>query len=1110
MKRWLAVGACLISSVPQAFGNDALDGAIAIKSQEAVAHVPVVEIESKVPWTKNPIRIDGDLSDWKDVAPAVALEGDKHASWFRGVYKGREDLSASVRLCRDDRNLYIALEIIDGQLPAADRVSFAFADAKSRLITTWQDVGKRYGVDDVHTIFVLGKDDTVGLHWAHVQERMDRVRIQDSFGSETERRTHLEEGGAADASQAKIFSKTARRAEGGKTITTFEVSFPWKSLTPYNPVSYGPLKFNIAVEDKDGEGVAMTNGAVAWTPGLIGTYSAAHFPTLTFDPPSDRKAVDVYAQTPAVHYINQNIIANFAFFNHGEARNGELQLFAGDKQVGSTKIALPHGGSRKDLPVHSEKLNTGKTQLKGRLVLDGQPAIDIPVHVPTLDDMVSVQKIAEFEAKIAALERNAQSLEALYEQVRAKGLDTAYPRAYLTLQKMFIPRCRIDLEKGDAARVLKNTAYLEELYGTSKNYMEAILKDPNAQLKVPNRFNPDVLTMKDGYYFDGDRPVFLWGPCVFWYLKADQPLVIDLGFNSVVTEVPQDASNAEVQEHMKMWFRDGVSLNASMSVPSLAATGADAKKLGLLKEHPEMANLDGNNFVPFLVQHPIARREIADAFKKSIGFWKNFKGVRSYWLWNEPWYLNYSELTRQDFIENYLKPRYKTIEALNQRWKGDYKSFDEIKLITWPDPSNYAPWYDFQQFRDDLLADFWGFLDKTAKENDSTKPTHVKFMAASLHSGNMEKYQGPFNIAGHDGSSGNRDIVFMDYMRSIHPDRPLVNTEIHIAYAGQKTVEMVAWRLALHGLADGNWWCWHSNERFSDSLANAESMYALAISGLDMQRVFAPHMFALNQKDTAVATLFPDVVERRSDIKMVRIRFELATAQYPLGLRPFYATESRIAQGELFKHKILLAGESDYVKESTYRAVLDYVRKGGTAIVTRGGFAHNEYGDPRDTSELIKLEGGEAYGEGARIYPLDQGKVICIDAIENQADIVTDGGQALRGGPLPENQERRRAYERTLAKVIADNGLEDAVRIVSADDSDPDALYGVDWRSTEVNGAYTLAVLPYGKEPPFDNIKLVTKKPIRKIVNLITEKEISPEVFKLENGPNLFHIELEK
>ena len=78
----------------------ALDGAISIKSQEAVVDVPLVAVTSAVPWVKSPVVIDGDLSEWKKggAAPNVVMAGEKHASWFKGAYGGPQDLSASVWL----------------------------------------------------------------------------------------------------------------------------------------------------------------------------------------------------------------------------------------------------------------------------------------------------------------------------------------------------------------------------------------------------------------------------------------------------------------------------------------------------------------------------------------------------------------------------------------------------------------------------------------------------------------------------------------------------------------------------------------------------------------------------------------------------------------------------------------------------------------------------------------------------------------------------------------------------------------------------------------------------------------------------------------------------
>ncbi len=1092
---------------------EGLNGAIAIKSQEAVVSVPLVAVTSAVPWVKSPIKIDGDLTEWKEsgVIPNVVMAGERHVSWFKGVYGGPQDLSASAWLCRDDQYLYLALEIADDRLPSPHSIQVAFTAASTPLIVGWQDVGRRVLADDVGILFGLGKDEKVSQRWLHVQRRMDQKMIQNSFGTEMERRAFLDSVGAGTEFGDRIFSKMSRKTDGGKSVTHFEAAFAWKYLMPYDPVSYAPLKFNLFVEDNDDDAKGQSSGIAGWMPGLYDVYSGAHFPTLSFVPPAGRQGVECYAQLPAFHYVNQKIESTFSFYNHGPAQNGKLELFdsaAMTKPLASVAVTLRPGYSQQALAVHSEAVGKTEVSFAGQLTLEGKPVLNIPVRAPRSGDSITIQPLSEIRAKIDTLKTHCDTLSNLYERVRAKGLDTTYPLAYLTLQQMFVPMSEAHLKQGVTDRVIKNTAALGDLYDLSKAYMEEILKNPKAQLKMPPRFDPDKLTMKEGYYWADGKPVFLWGPCVFWYLRQDQPLVWQLGFNSIVPDVSRmDVSNKEVVAHLEEWYKHGVSMNAAMSVPELQLTGADVRASKLLKEHPELKNLDPNNFMPFLVQHPAVRPPIVDGFTKSIDFWRKFKGIRSYWLWNEPWYLNYSEATRKDFIEQYLKPRYKTVDALNKRWMSDYKSFDDIKLVTWPDPKNYPPWYDFQQFRDDLLADFWSFLNQTAKGIDSSKPTHVKFMAASLHAFNIEKFQSYYDIAGHDGNAGTGDLLYLDFCNSLYPDHPLVNTEIHIWYGGKVMVSKVPWRLALHGLADGNWWCWHSDFRFSDSRDNAESMWALSLAGLDVQRLFYPHIYALNKKPRPVATLFPNVVERHSDLSMVRRRYEMATAQYYLGVHPFYVTETTLAQGELAKHKLLLAGESDYVKDSTYQGVLDYVKNGGRAIVVKGGFARNEYGEPRDASELVKAEGGEFYVKGARIYPLGKGQVICLDEVTNKFDVVENGGQCLGDGAA--EPARRQAYQRVLAKAMADNGLEDAVRLVPADDSGNDlearARFELEWRVAEVDGGYTLAAIGNA-----GGAKLAAAKPVRRIVNLITGKEVRPAAFAVEDGPNLFRIELKK
>ena len=834
---------------------EALNGSISIKSQGAVEFVPVVEVNAAVPWAVHPIRVDGNLSEWKGMTAAVMLADQKYATWSRGAYGGRDDLCADLFIARDENYLYMAMEILDDKEPAAGRVEVAFADANSPLITAWRDTGQRYGGNDAHMVFSLGGD-SVRMSWIHVPARMEASAVNNAFGTEDERREFVRKRDEYAASP-KVLSKASRRTEGGKSITSFEAAFPWKLFGPYVPVSYMPLKCNVAVHDNDAENA----GVLAWAPGIVGTYSAAHFPNLTFDRPAGRKTVEVYGEVPGFHFVNQDIELTFSFFNPTETPlTGTLEVISTPGDVAqpllSIPVTVPPGYSQTRTPLHSETIGQVRCSLAGRLMLKNVQPISITVSAPTVDDTFTIQPLAAVQAKIDQLVANTAVLNGLYQQIKAKGLDTAYPQAFVALQEMFIVRCKHDLRGGDSDRVLRNCAYLQTLFASSKAYMEKVLKDPSAQLRVPARVAPDKFVIKNGYYYANEKPVFLWGPCLFWFMRDDQRFAWELGFNSVGPEVPihEEKSLPEIKSYLQAFYDNGMFVNAS-----IGSSVFDELK----KEHPQIANVDSNNFMSVLVQHPIVREEIVKRIQKDIAAYRKFPGVRSYWLWNEPLYSNYSEPTRKDFIEQYLKPKYKNVKALNQRWGSDYKNFDDIQLVKGPGQEKRGPWYDFQQFRSDLLVDFFGFLHKTAKSIDPSRPTHVKYMAMSLDAMNIERLQALGEIAGHDGNAGDRDIIFLDFCRSLYPDRPLSNTEIHIWYRDKPMVESVAWRMALHGLADGNWWCWHPNAKFANTVGSAESMHGLAISGLDVRRLFDPYFYALNQKPRVVATLFPDMIPQR-------------------------------------------------------------------------------------------------------------------------------------------------------------------------------------------------------------------------------------------------------
>ena len=101
----LAVAFFTFSLVPALFGLDvsvkeaeAIDGGIVIKSQDAVAFVPVAACTSVVARTSSEIKVDGDFSDWiKSGIKPIMLDGEEHITWYGGDGSGG-DLSAELFL----------------------------------------------------------------------------------------------------------------------------------------------------------------------------------------------------------------------------------------------------------------------------------------------------------------------------------------------------------------------------------------------------------------------------------------------------------------------------------------------------------------------------------------------------------------------------------------------------------------------------------------------------------------------------------------------------------------------------------------------------------------------------------------------------------------------------------------------------------------------------------------------------------------------------------------------------------------------------------------------------------------------------------------------------
>ncbi len=117
------------------------------------------------------------------------------------------------------------------------------------------------------------------------------------------------------------------------------------------------------------------------------------------------------------------------------------------------------------------------------------------------------------------------------------------------------------------------------------------------------------------------------------------------------------------------------------------------------------------------------------------------------------------------WFRNFLKEKYKTIEALNYNYRSQYKSFDEVPhtpLKEAKDAGNFPAWADHRAYMEKMYADIHAFLRDEIRKHDPG----AKVGAEGSVPGNLEQtierleYWGPYS-----------DILGDELLRSLGGDK---------------------------------------------------------------------------------------------------------------------------------------------------------------------------------------------------------------------------------------------------------------------------------------------------------------------------------------------------
>ena len=417
---------------------------------------------------------------------------------------------------------------------------------------------------------------------------------------------------------------------------------------------------------------------------------------------------------------------------------------------------------------------------------------------------------------------------------------------------------------------------------------------------------------------------------------------------------------------------------------------------GFLGDDNDMRDASGH-FMPWNIKSEKLRKVCRVYLEKLIELIKDYKSLNSICLLNEPAYCCDQDVFLPDYRE-FLKNRYGTIEALNKCYSSNYNSFDEITFkevkmksadswvnfgLDLSEQEKRPQFYDFIQFNDETVMEFFNYLADTVHELAPDIPVHFKTLGdyfgldSNYNREGMRRgvdfellkdniqYNGCDNHAYVDDSDGVNILTKIranDYMTSIF-DAPVYNTEDHVIRDSNKdyTPEQRtwwcanAWECALHGGTMTVSWVWERS--WSDGalkgsiLERPDIVASYGKIALDMNRM-SYEFDAITNRDSYVAVLDSEGARNESK-SFVNTSFAAWKAGIMSGQKVQYVTEKMAADGKLNDYKLLLIPEVNRLTEDALKAVETFLANGGRVIILgEDSLKRNEYGFAYDESRI--------------------------------------------------------------------------------------------------------------------------------------------------------------
>ncbi len=502
---------------------------------------------------------------------------------------------------------------------------------------------------------------------------------------------------------------------------------------------------------------------------------------------------------------------------------------------------------------------------------------------------------------------------------------------------------------------------------------------------------------------------------------------------------------------------------------------------------PEMFNAGGiqgtgNHWVAYSVTHPKGRAAYEAMWREAVESVRKLGGKPFvYELFNEPAYNDPSPYNRQLFAQR-LQAQFGSIDKLNQAWKANYQSFEEVSGFE-NFTQNIGLFVEWHKFMEDVFVDICKLGVQTIRATDPDPDVRMcvqpmRWRHVPQDNVNLYKLSKVLNAI--STTTGGADMLEGHFYRSIARGKPIHDGETYMgrtfeSYRDQLWTQMArglnasfvfkwsrrAWdaEWKQHGAQAGT----RLSERFHWLMLNPYGVPTRSLTGMmaakeEMLKVgdlFFPRERGV-QRDVAVMVSFP--TQRLAFVTgQPQHDFVMAYAEaLEYGHIPMdVILEEQLLENRQREYRVIVAAGVDAVYEGTGEKLLDFVHQGGTLVLGLEALQLNEYGQPTDFENTLGLRLGEPVN--AEVTPMEFAGLNVKTKPYRRLTHDADWQTLARTGAHPAILERKHGQGRiiyfgaqmqreelrlVLRQLLDEQGIKPACNVLQYDSGEP--AYGIE------------------------------------------------------------------